>query len=219
MNSKIITVKGIGNVSAKPDMIAISVTQETSAREYDKTMEKAALDLDGIRKAIAKAGHDPVKLKTSSFGIDTHYENKRDAQGNYKRYFKGYKCTHCLNLEFAYDMKELGKVLSALAGCEAKPEFSIRFYVKDQNAMKERMLENAVANAMSKADILTKAAGVKLGEILRIDYSWGELEVYSRTRYETRLAFYAEEAPITDMNMEPEDVEASDTVTVVWAIN
>ena len=217
MNNKTITVKGIGNVSAKPDMIAISITQETSAREYDKTMKKAAAALDGIRNAIAGTGQDPAKLKTSSFNVNSQYESKRDANGNYKNHFKGYKCAHRLNFEFDYDMKELGKILSALAVCEAKPEFSIRFSVKDQDAMKERMLENAVANAMNRAAILTKAAGVKLGEILSINYSWGEIEVYSRTSYENQC--FAMAAESIDMDMEPEDVEANDTVTVVWAIN
>ena len=215
MNGRTITVKGVGSVSAKPDVIVISIDQKTSAREYDKTMEKAAADLDGIRKAIAGTGQDSSKLKTSSFSVDTNYDNKKDSHGNYKRYLKGYICNHRLNFEFDYDMKELGKVLSAIAGCGANPEFSIRFSVKDQNAMKERMLENAVANAMSKAGILAKAAGVELGEILRIDYSWGELEVYSRTQYENSL-HCAMSAP--DMDIEPEDVEASDTVTVVWTI-
>ena len=210
MNGRTITVKGVGKVSVKPDVIAISIEQKTHAREYDKTMEKAAAELAAIRKAIAGAGYDPAKLKTSSFGVDTYYESKRDAEGNYKNHFKGYKCTHCLNFEFDYDMKELGKVLSALAGCDAKPEFTIKFSVKEQDTMKERMLENAVANATSKANTLAKSAGVRLGEILRIYYSWGELNVYSRTQW--NLAAFA-------MDIEPEDVEASDTVTVVWAIN
>ena len=219
MNGRAITVKGVGNVSEKPDVIIISMEQNSQALEYEKTMEKAAADLDSIRKAVAKAGHDPAKLKTSRFGVDTNYERKRDAQGNYKDHFKGYICTHHLNFEFDYDMKELGKVLSALAGCEAKPKFSIRFSVKDQDAMRVRMLEDAVANAMSKAGILAKVAGVKLGEILRIDYSWGELEVYSQTRFEDFPKGIDTMDESSNIEIEPEDVEASDTVTVVWAIN
>ena len=216
MNGRTITVKGVGSVSAKPDVIVIFMQQKTHEREYDKMMKKAAEDLDGIRKAIAGAGHDPAELKTSRFGVDTDYESKKDSKGNYKRYFKGYICTHCLNFEFDYDAQELGKVLSALAGCEAKPEFSIRFSVKNKDAMKERMLENAVTNAMSKASVLAKAAGVRLGEILAINYSWGELNIYSQTQYSVDYCM-AESEPM-EMNIEPEDVEASDTVTVVWAI-
>ena len=79
MNNRTITIKDVGNVSAKPDVIFISMQQKTHEHEYDKTMEKAAVDLDGIRKAIVRAGHDPAKLKTSRFGVDTHYENKKDS--------------------------------------------------------------------------------------------------------------------------------------------
>ena len=219
MNGRTITVKVVGNVSEKPDVIIISMEQNSQALEYEKTMEKAAADLDSIRKAVAKAGHGPAKLKTSRFGVDTNYERKRDAQGNYKDHFKGYLCAHRLNFEFDYDIKELGKALSAFADCEAKPKFSIRFSVKDQDAMKERMLEDAVANAMSKAGVLTKAAGVKLGEILRIDYSWGELEVYSQTIFDGFPKDKNSVVLSSNIEIEPEDVEASDTVTIVWAIN
>jgi len=218
MNGRIITVKGVGNVSSKPDMIIISLTQETLARDYGNTMEKAAADLDEIRKSIARAGYDPTELKTSSFNVNTKYERIRDTQGNYQDQFKGYLCTHRLNFEFAYDMQELGKVLSEIAGCEAKPKFSIRFSVKDQDAMKERMLEDAVANAMSKANILAKATGVKLGEIMRIDYSWGEIEFYSPTSFDDCFDSGKKLKRMRDFRIEPEDVEVSDTVTVVWTI-
>lgn len=214
MNGRSITVKGVGNVSAKPDVIVISIEQKTHALEYDKTMEKAAADLGEIRKAIAGAGHDPVELKTSDFSVNTHYENEKDSHGDYKGRFKGYVCSHSLNFEFGYDIKELGRILSALANCKAKPEFSINFSIKDKDVIKERMLENAVANAVNKVGVLAKAAGVKLGEILRIDYNWGELNVYSRTRFVGCVAG----TTASYVDIEPEDVEASDTVTVVWAI-
>ena len=69
------------------------------------------------------------------------------------------------------------------------------------------MLENAV----SKAGILAKAAGMKLGEILSIDYSWGKLNVDSQTRYTCEVTVMS-----ANMDIEPEDVETNDAVTVVW---
>lgn len=67
---------------------------------------------------------------------------------------------------------------------------------------------------------LTEAAGVMLGEVITIDYSWGEISVVSEPM--TRHMVLAEERCMPnacyDIDIEPDDIEVTDTVTVVWAI-
>lgn len=214
-NQKTITVKGIGNVSAKPDLIIITMSMTTTAPEYSKTMECAAKDIEAIRNAIISVNHTKQDLKTTNFNISTYYESYKDAKGNWKEKFEGYKCIHSLKLEFDFDMKFLGQTLTAISGCGAPPEFQITFSVKDKNAVSAKLLENAVANAKEKANILSKAAGVKLGEIESIDYSWGEVRLYSNTKFSDDLCL---ESEIKAMEIEPEEIEAADTVTVIWGI-
>jgi uncharacterized protein YggE len=116
-------------------------------------------------------------------------------------------------------MKLLAATLAAIAECEAKPEFSIRFSVKDGNAISEQLLISAVENATAKARVLSKAAGVELGEIMYIDYSWGELRLFSETEVEPRMmACMAADSAVGSIDIEPEDVDVSDSVTVVWSI-
>jgi uncharacterized protein YggE len=211
-------VTGAGSVSEKPDMIKISIKQRTQAEKYAETMEKAGEELEQIRKAITGAGLDPAELKTSDFRIKTRYEKrkKRGTKDEYESYLAGYECEHDLAIEFPNNMTRLGKVLSALAACKAKPTFSIRFFVKDEEALKNRLLENAVTNAVDRANVMTKAAGVKLGELLTINYSWGRVDVYSETNFSPSVTADYFEPP--DIEIEPENVKASDNVTVVWAI-
>jgi len=218
MNDRIITVKGIGKVTAKPDVIIIVMTLTAKTLDYTGTIEKAALDIDGMRKALLSIGYDEKDLKTTDFNIQTAYESYKDAKGNYMRCFDGYICTHALRLEFALDMKRLGETLKAISESKTVPEFNINFSVKDKNAIAELLLENAIANAKAKADVLAKAASVKLGAIKHIDYNWGEVHFMSNTR--TRGAFISEVALSASptMDIEPEDIETSDTVTVVWNI-
>jgi len=58
-----------------------------------------------------------------------------------------------------------------------------------------------------------------LGAIQRIDYNWSEMKVYSDTDLGVAggMMLYAEAAPLS-MDIEPEDINVSDTATVVWAI-
>ena len=171
MKERIITVKGIGHVSVKPDLVVIGLKLETTQPDYAVTLEKATAEVNALRSALVATGYDSNALKTVDFNIQSKYENYK-VKDEWKKRFVGYSCTHSLRLEFDFDMQMLGKTLGAIAGCLADPQFSIQFSVKNPAEAKEQLLESAVANATEKANILAKAAGVKLGAIMRIDYSW-----------------------------------------------
>ena len=113
----------------------------------------------------------------------------KDRQGNYKREFVGYACSYRLKLAFDFDSKQLAKVISAIADCGAKPELSIAFTVRNPSAVSEKLLISATENARAKAEILCKASGSTLGQLLNIDYNWGELNVYSRQAMRSKTAF------------------------------
>ena len=219
MENRIITVKGIGKVSVAPDLLVIEMNLEVTEPNYEASMRRAAEMLDVLRTAVVSAGHDGKLLKTTSFNVNTKYESYRDKNNNYQSKFVGYCCTHGLRLEFDLNMKLFGMTLGAIADCEANPKFSIRFSVKDANAVSAELLENTIENARRKAGILAKSAGVNLGAILRIDYNWSEHHFYSETdiRASEDILCLAEAAPIA-LNIEPEDINLSDTATVVWTV-
>ena len=63
---------------------------------------------------------------------------------------------------------------------------------------------------------------VTLKEIQSIDYSWGEIDFEYRPMDGAVLAERCLAAPMAaksyDLDIEPDDIEVSDTVTVVWEI-
>ena len=214
-----ITIKGIGKLSLKPDQTVVSLMLKTVHADYDKAMDKAAKHLEQLRSAIAEIDFTKDDLKTTSFDVGTEYENERDEKGNYKQIFVGYRVTHGLKLELDFDSQRLSKVLGAIAVCIAEPELNVQFTVKDKEAVDAALLESACVNAKAKAEILTKASGVTLGELVSIDYNWGELHLYSPTRYEMDPPCMARaSAAPTAMDIEPDDIDVSDSVTFVWEI-
>lgn len=190
---------------------------EATEMDYAATLERATAEIENLRYAIVGTGHDGKALKTTSFNIKTEYERYKQNDEWLQR-FVGYNCIHGLKLEFDLDMPTLGKTIAAIAMCEADPQFNIRFSIKDPAAVKEQLLENAVTNATEKAKILAKAAGVKLGAIKNIDYSWGELRLYSKTDMRVCEAAVAPMSAGFDIDVEPDDIDTSDNVTVMWAI-
>ena len=92
--------------------------------------------------------------------------------------------------------------------------------VKDKKSVNAALLENACVNAKAKAGILAKASGVTLGDLISIDYNWGELHLFSQTQYdmEDDCMRMASAAP-TSIEIEPDDIDISDSVTFVWEIS
>ena len=217
---KTITVKGVGNISAKPDYITISMTVESMDRDYEKAMDGAARRIENLKAAAVSVGYEKEALKTTSFNVETRYENVKDRQGNYKREFAGYACVYRLKLAFDFDSKQLAKVISAISGSEANPELSIAFTVKNPAKVSEELLISAAQNARAKAEILCKASGAELGQLISIDYNWGEVNIISRTSYEMEdcLMPLAAMGKCCTPEIEPDDIDVSDTVAFTWEI-
>lgn len=216
---KTITVKGIGNASVKPDLIVLSLLLSSKSKDYEAAMESAAMKISELNKSLEKIGFEKESVKTTDFNVYTEYESKKDRNGNYLRVFDGYVVKHHLKVSFDFDTKVLGQALGTIASCVAEPELSVSFTVKDSSDINEALLKSAAENAKKKAEILCVASGVSLGDLVNIDYNWGELNIYSHTRYEMESDCMEKCCALDSIDIEPEDINVNDTVTFVWQIN
>ena len=216
-----IRVTGKGQIKVKPDMTRITITLSGLYKDYGETLRRSSDNTEALKDVLSGFGFARSDLKTLSFRVDTEYENYRDGNNDYRRRFVGYRFNHVTKVEFASDNDRLGRVLYALAACPVRPEFQISFTVKDPESAKNLLLGKAVADAKEKAAVLSGAAGVALKEIQSIDYSWGEIDFEYRPMNGALLAEKCLAEPMVaryDMDIEPDDIEASDTVTVIWEI-
>ena len=217
--AKTITVKGIGRASAKPDYVVLSMTLESKHKDYDKAMAIAADHIQHLTDTLCGIGFEKGSVKTTNFNIRTDYDRVKDRYGKYESVFSGYEVTHNLKLSFDFAMDRLSQALSAIAGCLSHPQLSIAFTVKDATAINEEMLRSATANARRKAEILCEAAGVTMGDLVAIDYNWGELDIYSHTRFDCCEEAMAPMMAAKAIDIDPDDIDVSDTATFVWEIS
>ncbi len=212
-------VKGKGNIKVKPDMTRVTMSLTNLCKDYDEALRRSSENSGLLRKAICDLGFDESDLKTVNFNVDVQNESYRDRYDNWRKRFMGYKVNHTLKIEFDSNNVLLGRLLGRISDSTAKPEFNISFFVKDNEAAKNQLLGNAVKDAKAKAVILADAAGVKLGDIQNIDYSWGEIRFESEPLPMMGPAGVPMDEPADfNMDIEPDDIQASDTVTVEWEI-
>lgn len=111
--------------------------------------------------------------------------------------------------------------MSKISKCECRPELKIEYTIKDKESVKNELLEKAVNDSKIKAEVLVKAAGMKLKDLVSIDYSWGEID-FNVSPYEKMMQLNSEDDYCMSdepmMTLEPDDIKASDTVTIVWKL-
>ena len=217
-----IRVTGKGQINIRPDMTRITLSLEGTYPEYGEALRRSSQDTEQLKDLLTGFGFDRSDLKTLNFHVDTEYESYKD-HGAYKQRLVGYKYHHTMKVEFESDNERLGKVLYALAHCDVQPEFRLSYTVKDPEAAKNELLGKAVTDARVKATVLTQAAGVDLKDIQSIDYSWGQINFEVQPMNRMLMAEECCDSAINevgsyDMDIEPDDIEVSDTVTVVWEI-
>ena len=215
-----IRVTGRGSLKLHPDRTRVTMTVSGQRQEYAETLKRSAEDTEKLRDVISGQGFERADLKTLDFSVDPEYESCRE-KGVYRQKLTGYRYTHLAKVEFDSDRERLGKLLHALAHCGLEPEIRICYTVRDPEAVKNALIGKAAADAREKALALTRAAGAELREIQSIDYSWNEIRMESMPMRKNLLmepGAVMDSCAGYDLDLEPDDAEASDTVTVVWEI-
>ena len=216
-----IRVTGRGKMNVKPDTIELNIFVSKVYPEYAEAMEASAEMTEVLKAAAERAGFDPRDLKTTGFSINMNYEGVYDEKGNWKNKFAGYRYDHNLALRFDADNVKLGKMLWELSDCGADAEISINHTVKDPEPIRNELLAKAVKDSHTKAEVLAAASGVSLGNIISVDYSWGEMQIYNRTVDNMTFGGAAKMSMTEesfDMDIEADDINIQDTVTVIWEI-
>ncbi|MCF0116010.1 MAG: SIMPL domain-containing protein [Erysipelotrichaceae bacterium] len=203
-----IKVTGTGKISVRPDTTRVMITLEDTTRTYQSALVKSSEKKMELTSALKKLGFKEEDLKTTYFNVNTNYENKL---------FKGYRYVHHMKLDFPVDNDMLGKVLTKLMHSSGKPSFTIQYVIKDGQKVRDELLARAAADSKNKALVLTKAVGANLKDVIHIDYSWGEVEFVSRTRNCVAFGSMESDGGLS-YDIEPDDIEIEDTVTMVWSV-
>ncbi len=209
---RVLKVQGKGRVSVEPDVATLSFDVETKAKDYADCVSSLNNNTAALRADLVNAGLSLAELKTTAFSVrvDSHY---KDGQ----RRLVGYCATHNLHIDVPADKDVLNRVLRQIAKGQSGAEIRLSFSVKDKDGLRQKVIANAVHTAKANAQILASAAGIKLGNLQQVDYGWAEVRI---SDYNASMICESMEAAPSEMNadIDPEDVEAEDNVTLIYEI-
>ena len=226
MADRIIKVTGKGKVSARPDTTVLSLSLSELRKDYAEALKLSAELTQKLRECVAAAGLDANELKTTGFNVRPEYTTKYNVERESllkkttksEHILTGYRFHHELKLEFPIDNDLLGAVLGELLRANLGAHFDFNFTVKDPEPVRIKLLEEAARVSRVNAQTLASASGAELGEVIDIDYSWEQLDVYTRPANLMLSCNGPAPSGRLAINIDPDDIDLEETVTITWTL-
>jgi uncharacterized protein YggE len=153
-----VTVHGDASVNVVPDRATISVgvsSRGKTARDASEANNKA---MEKVLAALREGGISERDIRTEYLSLQPLHEDGRG--GNVR--IVGFQASNSVRITLR-DIGQVGAVLDRLIAAGANEISGIQFDVSDRSKRLDGARAEAVADAKRKAEILAKAAGVRLG--------------------------------------------------------
>ena len=199
-----VTVTGTGTVLSVPDSAQFSFGVESQGSSAKEAMAENGTQMKRVVDALRKAGVDLRKVKTQYVSLNPRYSDDG-------RTVVGYVATNTVGVEVD-EIAEAGGLVDAVVGAGVNQVYGPALTREDRDGLYRDALEQAIAEAKSKAQALAAAGDASVGQVVTIVE--GSAEQPPVPYYQRGEAMAADAS--TKIEPGTEKIEA--TVTVTFAL-
>lgn len=221
-------VNGEGKVTFAPDIAILSLGIESQEKTVAQAQEKARQTMDKVLAALAAKGVAKKDIKTQQFSIQpvtTWVEPlptpQMETMPGYKppprEVIIGYRVTNQVTAKIR-QIEQAGPVIDAVAGAggDLTRIQSIGFTVDAPAPLRIQARENAIKDAVAKAEQMARLTGVKLGKPIYVTEGGGYVPQPMVLRAEAFAGAAPASTPHT--SIEAGEMEMTVNVQIVYAI-
>lgn len=219
-----LVVEGKAIIKEIPENILITINLTASNPDYAACSDNLTQSSNKLQKDLIALGINSKTIKANRFNIQEEYNY------NYQNGVKtklGYQGIIKLTIEDKFSNKILTAIMETMKKTDYKFNYSVDFILSDnqrQNLV-NFAIENSVADAKQKAEIIARAAGIELIKIKSITYPNEfkpydfEADIYNRVKYRAPMvAAMAADGGINPngISINQEEIAIEKTVTIEW---
>ena len=184
-----ISVTGLGEVAATPDIAYVTVGVRTAAGTARAALSENSTTMAGVLDALRSRGIADRDMRTTNVSLHPRWRTEVMENGTRVQVLSGYEAANLLRVT-CRDLSKLGELLDALVGAGANDMRGISFDVDDKGKLMDEARAIAVRNARANAQLYAREAGVSLGAVLSISEAGGPTPVH-RNRAMAEMAVAA----------------------------
>lgn len=211
-NIPLIEVEGTSEISVMPDEAIIHLSLMEKAMKVADVTNALNKKTKSIEDALKK-----TKVKDYDFTVDNYYVSVNRVYSRGTSRDSGYVASQTIKVRVRNIDKDLVKITESLHQT-ADMGFNIQFNISDnvRKSSEQKLLELAIADARSKADIIAKSLGIQNIQVHRVNYTSGSNNLYPVMRQaKTMMAMDMAESR-QEPTFSPEEQKLNDKVLVAF---
>jgi uncharacterized protein YggE len=205
---RMITVTGVGEIVAPPDMAIVTVGATSEAETAAEALSATSLAVSAALNVLTGAGIEARDLQTSGVSLSPRMVWPNDSNGAPR--IEGYVASNQVTARVR-DLGSLGGVLDAVVSSGANTLSGVSFALSEPRAAEDAARRAAVADARARAALYAEAAGVGLGAVQQISEEGGAAPMQRMMAAEAAMSDAA--VPVA-----PGELTISARVRIVFAI-
>lgn len=214
-----IVVEGKSSVKMAPEIITFNINFSVKDTNYSRCAELALQKIEEVKSQFINNGIDEKLIKTINYSVR---EEREHDQILGKQVFIGYRADIPVLIKTEVT-NPLNDQIFEIIKMNFQANFRLNFELSPAQVemIKKELIQLAVKDAKSKAEILAESAEVELGEISKIQYGEPQsIRNFTRSNYDllhsTTLAGISTKAGITTLT--PPKAEMRTSVMIAWEI-
>lgn len=163
-----VTVVGTGSYAAAPDMARVSLGVVTKRRTAADALAANNAAMRAVLDTLKAGGIERRDIQTVGLSLQPVWANR----GSGNREIVGYTARNSVTARVR-DLAALGTLLDAVVGRGGNELLGVSFGLQDDSAALDKARQLAVNDAMHRAALYARAAGVSLGPVVEISEAGG----------------------------------------------
>ncbi|MBP3218532.1 MAG: SIMPL domain-containing protein [Lachnospiraceae bacterium] len=202
---KLVTVAASAEVSVVPDKAEITVGVRTEQKEAKAAQDENTEIVNQVIAVLKERGVEEKSIRTSGYNLYPRYDYEHNDA------IIGYSVETTLTIK-DQEIAEVGTVLSECVAAGATSVHNISYFCSTYSEAYEEALTMAVAKSREKAEVLAKAAGKEIRDVVSITEGYqNNSSEYSNVRMES-----AKTADAANVSIMPGETGITAQVTVSY---
>ncbi|HEY4679678.1 MAG TPA: SIMPL domain-containing protein [Nitrosarchaeum sp.] len=214
---KVITVTGNANSSVEPDLVNISFGVEIQEKTARDALAANSELMNKVIAAITQVGITDSEISTSQFNIYPVYDNYQEKEtGRYVQELVGYRVSNIINVK-TEKLDSVAAIIDSAVSAGVNRVDSVFFSLSTEvySKLKDELLEKAILNAKSKAEMALSPLNYKIIGVKEISLSEFSMP-YPTPMYD--MAYGAMEKSSAPTPIFSSDQDVSTSANVVFLI-
>jgi uncharacterized protein YggE len=167
-----ISVSGMGQAGAQPDLAVVTLGVRTEAKEAGEALTQNSVQMQAVIDALKAAGVAARDIQTEVLRLSPQFERPAPRAGQVQGppEVVGFVATNVVEVRVR-DLDGLGELLDAAVQAGGNQIEGIRFEIEDTSGLAMLARVAAWEDALAKAEQLAALAGSELGPALTIQES------------------------------------------------